>query len=129
MKDLIDSVERNYTYVFNVCADAAPPAKDCEVRTSGSGPGPAFQVYNNGECRRLGKAKDVVKWSLLDEGNPTLGVRMTYQDGDQCELKDKDGKDFSRSMSIKFLCAGRFGEMPDAKVLEAVAAGGSVHGC
>jgi hypothetical protein len=114
VRDLIDSVERNYTYVFNVCENALPPVPLCESRPSGSGPGPAFQLFNDGKCKRLGKDKDSMKWDLIDKEDPTRGVQLTYLQGDKCEIHPE----LDRSMTIKFICSSRWGKVPDRKVGE-----------
>jgi hypothetical protein len=68
VKDDIDTLQRNYTYVFNVCGNVGQlPDDDCP--TSPAQPTvPAYQISNdNRACYRLGStpvAPDA-QWSLL----------------------------------------------------------------
>jgi len=115
VKDIRDTVENNYTYVFNVCGYATPPANECIRTVAGRGAAPAFQVYDNGKsCHRLGGVGEKYrKFSLLDEDDPTYGVSLTYTGGDKCS----EGK-IDRSMTVKFICAETWGNTPNARVKE-----------
>lgn len=115
VQDLDHTEQSNYTYVFNVCGDAEVPVPDCEETESGRGNGPAFQIFNDGtHCRRLGKDKDLMEWNLIDEINPAGGVELTYINGDVCESHPE----IMRTMTIRFVCAQRWGDVPDALVEE-----------
>lgn len=115
VKDSRDTVENNYTYVFNVCGYADSPDRDCDVTVSGAGPAPAFQVFDSNKgCHRLGQiGREYAKWSLLDQDDPTYGVALTYLGGDSC-----DGGRLNRSMTLKFVCSSSWGNTPNAKVEE-----------
>lgn len=115
VKDLVDSLERNYTYVFNVCDDAIVPSRNCTESEAGSGPAPAFQVFTNGICHRLSDSTASVKYSLLDEDDPTQGVAMTYYNGDPCHFGNITVK---REMTLKFKCSESWGKIPDTRVEE-----------
>jgi hypothetical protein len=118
VKDLIDSVERNYTYVFNVCDDAAVPSRKCEETLAGSGPAPAFQVFGDGSCVRLSGSTTTAKYSLLDEDDPTQGVALTYFDGDPCHFPGN--VTVRREFTIKFKCSESWGKIPDTRVEESL---------
>lgn len=114
VKDVYDTEERNYTYVFNICNNANIPSESCGPTDAGDGPAPAFQVYDDGRCWRLGNSWQNVKYALLDEDDPTQGVSLTYKKGDVCHLD----KDIDREMTIKMKCSESWGMIPDSTVLE-----------
>lgn len=114
VKDTFDTIERNYTYVFNVCADADVPDANCEESEAGAGAAPAFQLYDDGRCWRLGNSYKNNEYSLLDAADPTQGFQVTYLDGDTCHLNT----DVQREMTVKFKCSESWGKVPDARVVE-----------
>jgi len=130
VKDLVDSVERNYTYVFNVCDDAAVPSRKCVESPAGAGPVPAFQVFPDGSCFRLAASISTVKYSLLDDDDPTQGVALTYTQGDECHFGNTT---VQRELTLKFKCSESWGKIPDTRVEESMCKYGlvfeTVYGC
>lgn len=115
VKDIRDTVENNYTYVFNVCGYANSPMPECDKTAAGTGPAPAFQVYDYDKgCHRLGGVGEQFRtFALLDEDDPTYGVSLTYSGGDKCS-----GGTVERQMTVKFICAESWGNTPNARVKE-----------
>lgn len=115
VKDVRDTVENNYTYIFNVCGYANSPDAECDKTGAGTGPAPAFQLFDHKKgCHRLGGVGEQYrKFELLDEHDPTYGMQLTYGGGDKCN----EGK-LERSMTIKFICAESWGNTPNARVIE-----------
>jgi len=138
VRDFDDGPERNYTYVFNVCGNAAVPEEEdrCVETESGSGPAPVFQIFNDGRCWRLGKMQTLkahnLKWALLDQQDPTKGVSMTYLNGDKCSFV-REKKNVTREFTIRFKCSDAYGRDPDARVEEDTCAYGidfeTIFGC
>ena len=105
---------RNYTFIFNVCANAVTPAA-C-VQTMGGagdtleGPAPAFQMYEewatvesiysnqnvedlDTSCFRLGASisnKSDVRVGLYDDTQPARGVYIRYLHGNTCDADTAD---------------------------------------
>ena len=102
VKDDIDSSQRNYTYYFGVCGTVPLPDTDCPVdafdptRTA-----PAYQVSNDQTaCFRLAQSPYVrdVEWALLAANDPSVGVQLTYKNGDKCNEQP-------RSLTLRFVCS------------------------
>jgi hypothetical protein len=112
VKDSADSIESNYSYVFNVCGNVGhPPDPSCV-----GSPAPAYQVSETeSSCTRLGNSPSDVIWSLLDAANPTRGIAMTYMGGDPCGNTNLD-----RQLTISFLCSTEQGmsEFSHQRVIE-----------
>lgn len=118
VEDLYDSVERNYTYVFNVCDDAAVPSRKCSESVAGTGPAPAFQVFDNDDtCFRLGNSFMNVNYSLLDVNDPTQGVAVTYLNGDPCHFS-AGNLTINRTLTLKFKCSESWGKIPENRIAE-----------
>lgn len=135
----IDPEKSDYTYYINICKDVHPnrlprgenvngPLYDsCIVTHPGdwdiegeelTGPSPAFQVAEMKvtqyeACHRLGKSIVEVPptWGLYDERDPSQGVYIEYDGGDQCD----NGK--SRSLRITIECDPSFSNQPEAEVI------------
>jgi len=113
VKDSMDSAERNYTYVFNVCDNVGHVPRDT---CAGVEAAPAYQVSDTQDfCYKLGNSPTDVDWSLIDADNPTTGVRLTYRGGDQC-----DGTNYDRTLTVNFLCSTEQGmsEFSHTRVIE-----------
>jgi len=111
VKDSVDSVERNYSYVFNVC-DKVGHLPDPLCRKPGEEDedlAPAYQISEEGSfCKRLGNLdRPTPNWDLLDVDDPTLGVSLTYGGGEECEITKK-----SRQLTVKFQCSTELGMSP-----------------
>lgn len=110
VKDIIDSIERNYTYVFNVCDNVGHvPDEMCSPELA-----PAYQIGDD-FCHRLANDPTDAAWTLIDEDNPTQGVSMTYMGGDICENTNID-----RKLTINFQCSTELGlsEFEHERVVE-----------
>jgi hypothetical protein len=106
VKDSEDSVERNYSYVFNVC-DKVGHSPDPLCNPKPNEPlAPAYQISEDEFCYRLGEKADNMDWLLVDEDDPTVGVSVTYTGGDECPEK------LSRKLTVKFLCSTELGMSP-----------------
>jgi len=55
---------------------------------------------------------------LIDPLDPSRGLELTYLSGDRCSSSDPRVKDLRRTFTIRFLCADRIGELPNARVSE-----------
>jgi len=111
-------VERNYSYVFNVCDTVGhSPDPLCPEPKAGETLAPAYQISEEGGfCYRLGgsttpdKPGDLpavrMDWALLDADDPTVGVSITYNGGDECTAK------LSRQLTVRFLCSTELGLSP-----------------
>jgi hypothetical protein len=111
VKDSMDSIERNYTYVFNICSNVGHVPEFCDPT-----PAPAYQVSEeNAQCFRLANDPTDAEWALIDPANPTTGISMTYKGGDQCGNSNKD-----RSLKISMLCSTEEGmsEFDSERVIE-----------
>jgi len=64
----------------------------------------AYQYDNREECFRLGDdfTNENAEWSLIDEQNPTKGVKLKYKNGTYCPGNSK-----YRSLTISFPCNNR----------------------
>ena len=95
---------RNFTYAMNVCGSVDPRElpSTCDEMDAAS----AFQVaqWNEHPCYRLGGV--VGNYSLLDEADPSRGVRVTYAGGDSC------GWSGDRQFSLNLICKDEF-NVPD----------------
>lgn len=115
VKDIIDTMERNYTYVFNVCNDVGHlPADYCENDGSLA---PAYQVNDvQKTCQVIGRDAAMSTWALLDDHDPTYGVMMTYVGGKHCNDEDET----ERRFSIGFQCSDNVGlsEFEHQRVVE-----------
>lgn len=117
VKDLLDKQNHNYTYVFNVCASSTVPLSTCNTWKNGLGP--AFQVFENKECVRLGDDVNDVKYSLIDPADPTKGVSMTYLNGEPSPFCSKDGlTTVARNLTINFRCSSTYTPTMDSRVSE-----------
>jgi len=103
--DSVDSVERNYSYVFNVCDPVGHlPSPLCPGQEQLA---PAYQISEDGGfCYKLGNPTYDIKWALLDEADPTAGVAITYTGGDECAEK------LFRQLTVKFQCSTELGMSP-----------------
>jgi hypothetical protein len=131
---LYDAKRSNYSYVFNICDQLArtpgsgshgegqkclstqgtPPKQGESPQT---GRATAFQVSNwEDECHRLGSKADNtnMQFSLYDEEDPSLGIKIKYTGGDSC------GTAQDRSLTINILCADDVGNVPDSEPIEEV---------
>jgi len=107
VKDSVDSVERNYSYVFNVC-DSVGHSPDALCGNGSDSLAPAYQISEEGHfCHRLGAAPKDMEWSLVDLADPTAGVVITYTRGDNCS-----GRQIERQLTIKFMCSTLLGMSP-----------------
>jgi len=117
VKDVIDSEERNYTYVFNVCDDVGHlPAPYCGEKGE-EVLAPAYQINDVQKlCQVVGRDAAESVWSLLDDQDPTYGVMMTYVGGKPCNDADKSQRQFS----IGFQCSDNVGlsEFEHQRVVE-----------
>jgi hypothetical protein len=113
--DAIDSAERNYTYVFNICDQTEPPAPSCMTTQAGTGPAAAFQMRSDlSGCHRLGNNYTNSTWGLIDPLDPTTGIEMTYLNGDWC-----GSVGHPRTFTIRFRCVDVYANRPSSRVLEA----------
>jgi len=113
MADRMQAAEKDFKYTFGVCTTVAPPGI-CKM-ADGSPQvnkdaywAPAWQTnttqsvatYDNG-CFYLGNAdmNMFMKWGLLDETDPALGVKLTYTGGEHCSSGAR------RQFEMKFTCA------------------------
>jgi len=108
VKDSVDSVERNYSYVFNVCDRVGHlPDPLCPTPAEGESLAPAYQISEEGGfCYRLGSLSTEIEWSLIDADDPTTGVSITYFGGDVCTAL------LSRQLTVKFQCSTELGMSP-----------------
>jgi hypothetical protein len=116
--DSEDSVLRNYTYVFNVCAPVGQKPSLCDDVDKQAATAPAYQISQRENwCFRLGNTEEDLKWGLVDEDEPSTGIKMTYHGGDACP---DFGGDVTRKLSVNFLCAPELGmqEFEEEKVTE-----------
>jgi len=106
VKDNEDSVERNYSYVFNVCDNVGHlPDPLCQTHGDDS-LAPAYQISEEGAfCNKLGALRYEMAWTLLD-ADPTVGVAITYLGGDECS------QNLSRQLTLKFQCSTELGMSP-----------------
>lgn len=108
-------VEKNYTYVFNVCgavpSDYIP--KKCKDVQGYSGAG-ALQVdkrdtpdnADDDFCFLVGAYSDTAKLTLLNPDDPTKGLKLTYK-GDPCRGSRKP-----RLFQIDITCADKLNPVP-----------------
>jgi len=92
------TVEQNFTYVFDVCADVTGINKPtvCNGVTA-----PALQFdpsQANPTCNVLGRTGG---FSLISKGDPSKGVQLTYTGGDQCHHQ---GSPY-RQITLTFGCS------------------------
>lgn len=95
-----ETVEKNYTYVFDVCADVEGSNYPQICKDQGK-TGPALQFDPSGqnpECYTLGRTGAL---ELINENDPTQGVQLTYTGGDQCQHQ---GSPY-RQVTLVFGCA------------------------
>eukprot|EP00466_Bigelowiella_natans_P017271 jgi/Bigna1/142882/aug1.73_g17590 len=93
LEDFLDTPDEtdDYEYEFKVCHNlevlpACNAPGKCE-KINGE-IGAAYQILTNtnnsaGDCKSLGTAQSM-QWSLLDESDGTVGVRISYTDGEVC---------------------------------------------
>jgi len=108
VRDSVDSVERNYSYVFNVCEQVGHlPDPLCPKPQEGESLAPAYQISEEGAfCHKLGAIEFDPIWTLLEPADPTVGVAITYTGGDECTEK------LSRQLTVKFQCSTELGMSP-----------------
>ena len=107
--------EEIYEYHFAICRDLSSDEK--EPSCSSKGEGAVYQVGPEGAaaktCHLAGKAKESTL-QLSDNTNKAYGVRLTYEDGDQCSHLDNQGNKCGgetgidcpkRTTTINFICA------------------------
>lgn len=138
---ITDTIESgpNYAYAFSLCGNAdltqsgftSAVAAKCASTTGAAGEvmtdgAPAYQVYNNAYCKRVGADQsgsnkerfargDQMSWALLDPLNPAMGLELTYtggntckatqyQDSKQCNFAGSDGTTYcNRGMKIRMV--------------------------
>jgi hypothetical protein len=112
--DSVDSEERNFTYVFNVCANAGRLPDPACSRPDGLLV-PAYQLSMDGKCKRLSNDAKEANWDLIDDDNPSMGIQLTYVGGEHCHRADTD-----RSLTLQFVCADvlGFATQTDERVVE-----------
>lgn len=112
VKDNDDSIERNYSYVFNVCERVGhSPDPKCDPQ-QGEMLASAYQIEGEGDsCWKLGNydtADIQMDWALIDADDPTTGVALTYTGGEVCNEKES----LSRQLTVKFQCSTELGMSP-----------------
>lgn len=126
IRDIVDRVERNYSYIFSVCRDfnylSQDLTYDLPVACNATGPGfppgpnfqdaPAYQVSRtmSNFCHRLGSSYINNTVALVD-ANPSKGFYVAYLFGDSC------GNGKFRELNISFLCADADNQ-PEPRVFE-----------
>ena len=73
--DYTGTTNGGYAYRFNVCGNTV---KMCNAQ-----PAPASK-WRGTKCNNLGEMS-TQSFSLLDESDPTAGLKVTYRDGDICK--------------------------------------------
>ena len=123
---------RNFTYVFNICANTltVPKQQQCgttyddpvwQKKNPKTGVAPAFQYWNDwtalGSCYRLGSMDVPPVWGLFDVSspvpNPSLGISIAYQGGDKCPASI--GR--SRSLKLWVECYDDAFNIPDTEAV------------
>jgi len=80
--DFTGTTGGGYVYRFNVCKNTL---KVCSDK-----PAPASK-WRGSKCNNLGDA-DTMKMSLLDEHQPTKGLRLAFEQGDICKKQSELGQ-------------------------------------
>jgi hypothetical protein len=84
-------VEKNYTYIFNICSNVALGVPTACLSMGGLSTAAALQINKNVEndpsddwCYAVGSYSDkTTTVSLIDQNDPTKGVSVSYS-GDYC---------------------------------------------
>lgn len=62
-------------------------------------------MQDQGLCKRLGSTADQVEWNLIDEVDPTKGIKLTYLGGETCLSKNEKESGTERQFTINFKCS------------------------
>ena len=62
------------------------------------------------DCFRLHDGETPPIWSHIDPKDPSIGVKLTYTNGDWCDAAEKN-----REFSLEFYCSERVENIPDKK--------------
>lgn len=107
-------VEKNYTYIFNICGVVASGVPEVCSTLSGLGTAGAIQIDKRATidptddwCYIVGAYSDKTsEMRLLDEEDPTKGLKLTYY-GDYCNTPR-----VQRQFNIELSCDDRLNPVP-----------------
>lgn len=97
------TVEKNYTYVFNVGHDVLSTDRPAQCTNVPQAPAIQYNpAYSAGECYSLGTS---AAFSLIDATDPSKGVQLKYSGGQQCNHNPGNpGVPLYRSVTLIFTC-------------------------
>jgi hypothetical protein len=107
-------IEKNYTYIFNICSTVALGVPSACKTMGGLSTAAALQINKNIEsdpsddwCYAVGSYSDATtKVSLIDQNDPTKGISVSYA-GDFCHSPPEQ-----RSFTVDLVCDDRLNPMP-----------------
>ena len=61
---------------------------------------------------KQGSDGNAFQWGLVNENDPTVGVKLTYPSGEQCHVHSGESVAPDREVTIQFLCSNSIAATP-----------------